>query len=640
MSRRLQKKIEEAIARFGNRDFGGAERLCTEILAKAPRNPAALHLSGVLRLQAGNARDAVTLLGKALEAGDGDPDILENLGVAYLAARDYEKAESTFRKVIARGAAHGAVYMRLGLALDGQGKRPEAEKALRTAVERNPGDPDAHLNLGNNLACQERLDEALQCFREALALRPDHVDAHYNAGTALERMDRTEEAVSAYQRALALAPDYADAHNNLGIAYERLGRVDDAIASYRRVLALDPRNIRALSNLGKALRTEGKIEEAEAHCENALAIAPDFVDALNNLAAVRVEQGRYDAALRLYERALAISPRDPDVQLSHGMLCLAMGDFHQGWRGYQWRPTRMRALASRVALHDKLPEAIADRSVMLLGEQGLGDELFFLRFTRELKRRGARLVYRCEPKLRHAIERTGVFDRLVAEGDPGPPCEMQYLAGDLPLVLNGDAEAPRTPAAFPLSALDTRVESMRKRLAEVGPPPYLGLTWRAGTPLAAQTGRRDRALHKEVPLDVLVRALDGVCGTVLVLQRHPRLDELDDLRRKLGRDARDMSDANEDLEDMLALLALIDEYVGVSNTNMHLMAGIGRAARVMVPHPPEWRWMLEGETSPWFPGFTVYRQLANGDWSAAQARLAQDLRGAPSQMRRESRAPS
>jgi len=82
---------------------------------------------------------------------------------------------------------------------------------------------------------------------------------------------------------------------------------------------------------------------------------------------------------------------------------------------------------------------------------------------------------------------------------------------------------------------------------------------------------------------------------------------------------------NEDLEGMVALLTVIDEYVGVSNTNMHLRAGVCASARVLVPRPPEWRWMAHGRASPWFPGFTVYRQAERGDWSAAMAALQQDL---------------
>ena len=39
--------------------------------------------------------------------------------------------------------------------------------------------------------------------------------------------------------------------------------------------------------------------------------------------------------------------------------------------------------------------------------------------------------------------------------------------------------------------------------------------------------------------------------------------------------------------------------------------------QVLVPHPPEWRWGIEGDRSPWFPGMRVYRQAQDGDWGAA-----------------------
>ncbi len=76
---------------------------------------------------------------------------------------------------------------------------------------------------------------------------------------------------------------------------------------------------------------------------------------------------------------------------------------------------------------------------------------------------------------------------------------------------------------------------------------------------------------------------------------------------------------------MLALLALLDDYVTVSNTNVHLRAGAGRTSRVLVPNPPEYRWMAEGDESPWFQGSTVYRQRLDGDWGAAFQALSKDL---------------
>jgi len=73
------------------------------------------------------------------------------------------------------------------------------------------------------------------------------------------------------------------------------------------------------------------------------------------------------------------------------------------------------------------------------------------------------------------------------------------------------------------------------------------------------------------------------------------------------------------------LLDVLDEYVGVSNANMHLIAGLGKTARVLIPVPGEWRWMASGDQSPWFPGLALYRQAITGDWGQALAVLSRDI---------------
>ena len=75
---------------------------------------------------------------------------------------------------------------------------------------------------------------------------------------------------------------------------------------------------------------------------------------------------------------------------------------------------------------------------------------------------------------------------------------------------------------------------------------------------------------------------------------------------------------------MSALLVALDEYVAVSNTNIHLLAGLGRSAKVLIPFPPEWRWMRRDGESDWFPGFPVYREPVGKGWSEPLARLRAD----------------
>ncbi|HZO02808.1 MAG TPA: hypothetical protein VFB93_16555, partial [Burkholderiales bacterium] len=133
-----------------------------------------------------------------------------------------------------------------------------------------------------------------------------------------------------------------------------------------------------------------------------------------------------------------------------------------------------------------------------------------------------------------------------------------------------------------------------------------------------------RLVYKEIALELLGQSVRGWRGTLLSLQRGLQPGELAALREAAGAQVHDLAPMTEDLRETLALLAQLDEHVAVLNTNMHLLASLGRTARVLVPRPLDWRWMREGE-SPWFPGFSVYRQPAGLDWREPLDRLRREL---------------
>ncbi len=263
---------------------------------------------------------------------------------------------------------------------------------------------------------------------------------------------------------------------------------------------------------------------------------------------------------------------------------------------------------------EPLPGDLAGKRALLIGEQGLGDQIFFLRFAAALKARGAEVLARVDPKIAEIIAPVPFIDRVLAPNDKPGHYEFALTLGDLPY-LSGPGDPP-PPVA--MMADGGRASAMAARIGAFGPPPYIGVTWRAGINDA-------RRLYKEAPMDVIARALSSTEATVIALQRHPEPGEIEGFADALGRQLFDLTSLNGELADMLALLALIDDYVGVSNTNMHIRAGTGRRARVLVPHPPEFRWMAKGETSLWFPGVTVYRQRRDAGWADAAEALARDL---------------
>ncbi len=195
--------------------------------------------------------------------------------------------------------------------------------------------------------------------------------------------------------------------------------------------------------------------------------------------------------------------------------------------------------------------------------------------------------------------------------------DITASVADLPFLVGMKSAADIAPP-YPLPVEPKRKNSMAARLDRFGPAPYIGLTWRAGTGRPGETFR-------EVPRGRLAKVLDPVKGTVVALQRNPEAGEIDALSQALGRQVHDFTALNDELEDMLAALSLIDGYVGVANTNVHLRAGAGRTSRVLIPHPPAYRWMARGDESPWFPGCSVYRQRVDGDWGPAFQALIKDL---------------
>jgi len=534
------------------------------------------------------------------------------------------------------GGGHDALVQR-GLEAMRDGRFADAEAAFAQMASDNPKEHRAWHLLAVIALSAARPRDAVGYAQRAVQHDRRNPAYHSTLGVAAAECGMLDDAIGHFRRALREKPGFVDASYNLGKTLVKTGDLKGAHDAYRRALAFDARHPGLRKNLAWVLRELGRLDEAMVLLEEAAAESPGDDDLLEHLADAHGERSGSGAALAAYGAAIERLPRSALLHFGRAQLLLALGEWRQGWSEYLWRdlvprspPPDNVAGPSRQKDSAPLPQPgslardLSGMRLRLIGEQGLGDVLFFLRFAPELKRRGASLVLECQPKLVPLLGRSSLFDEVRpfdAAGSAATPGGSSVFLGDLPALL--DAE---TPPPLPLTLDPARVARCRETLARHGEPPFIGITWRAGTdPREPEFGRRLDALSKQIAPETLAAALDRILGTLVVLQRRPRPEELAALAKRLGRTPPDLSALNEDLEEMAALLSALDDYVGVSNTNMHLAAGVGRTARVLVPYPPEWRWMEAGDESPWFPGFKVYRQPVARSWSEALARVRTDL---------------
>ena len=474
-------------------------------------------------------------------------------------------------------------------------------------------DPRAHLQSGFDAANRDDWARAIAHLRVAVAAAPQLAEGWMHFGSALQHVGRLDEAERVARQALAISPGLVGAHNVLALIDIDRARFDQAMGHARRAIELDPRYSGSWVNLGVAQTGAARDDEAAASLARALELEPASAIAHYNLGALRHAQGRHAQAMRHYREAIRLDPRQ---RPAHGNLALALfstGAFEEAWSEYRWREERPR--------YEKMLRRDGRARVAIHAEQGLGDLLFFLRFAGALRASGATLDFVGDARLHGMLARTGLFEAFARRLEDLPEGDRDVvLAGDLPREVPGLAAT--TPPPLALAPEARRSAGVRSRLEALGPPPYIALAWRAGEPRAGRIVR----LFKQVPPEALGEALRGVKATWITVQRDPSREELDRISKSLGAPLHDWSAINADLEEALAVMAAIDDYAGVSSTLVHLRAGVGGRARILVPFPPEWRWMESGEASPWFPRAITYRQSADGDWGTALARLAADQR--------------
>lgn len=626
--------------------------------------PVLISLSG-LGLETGEPERSLAFARKAAALAPNMPESRLAVGNALAATGDFDAAITAYEQALQLNPALADAHLGAGVARKAKGDINGAVEAYEQAWRIEPNNFKAHNNLANCLSELGEDERAKQHYMQALALKPDFPDALCGMAKIMEKQSDPAAAMECYEKALVADPGLKVAKTELASLAINQKRPQRALDLYRALLEEDPENDVLLLGVGNALIHCHRLEEARLVLEKALVLRPDWGEVLNALGAVESSMKQFsraieyyaaaleiepdhalahsnmgaalsaigdaEAAVRHFESAISINPEQAAPHFGLAMLLLGKGNFGRGWKEYEWRlkategvpyawdPCRPGERLPRPSSY--LPVDFSGKRFFMLSDQGIGDELFFLRLAAEFKRRGAWLAYQATPRIQALLAgRVGQELTLAPDGCP-MDIDHAFLASEAPLVL-GVQDGDALPPPLPLAPQREPVTRMQERLAGVGQGPFLGVTWRAGT--SPEAGNI-KVLFKEIPLHELARAVQSWPGQVLILQRNPAPGEIEKFEAALGRPVHDFSLGNENLEEMLALLSLLDEYVGVSNTNMHLAAGVGKPCRVLVPLPPEWRWMEEGDESPWFPGFRIYRQLRDQTWDEALARLAQDL---------------
>ena len=268
--------------------------------------------------------------------------------------------------------------------------------------------------------------------------------------------------------------------------------------------------------------------------------------------------------MRLAAR-LRLKPAYAEAHKNLGILWLLQGDFARGWPEYEWR-WRTKEFAPYVL---PLPRwdgsPLQGKTILLSAEQGLGDTIQFIRYAPLVKQRGGTVLLQCPPALRGLLEGVAGVDRVLAQGEALPPCDVRAALLSLPGLLETRLDTIPAPVPY-LEAKPDLVEHWRKELEPLGGF-KVGIVWQGNPGFRGDRQRSIPLRHYE--------ALARVEGVRLVsLQKGPAAEQLRPARAAFP--ILELGQRLETFSDTAAVLKNVDLLISSCTSVPHL-AGAGRA---------------------------------------------------------------
>jgi cytochrome c-type biogenesis protein CcmH/NrfG len=510
----------------------------------------------------------------------------------------------------------------------------DADAALAMTLEAlrsRPGDGELWRALGMAHEMRQEFDQAVAAYERALQLMPEQAAIAGDLGRLAHRLGMPSQARQLLAAHLQAEPDSCDSINTLACVLRDQHDYAGAIGLLQQAIGRAPSKPRLWNTLGTVLSAQGDCATACTFFEEALRLDPGHPGARYNLACAELDLGDVDAALKDCELALGQASEPAEratIRFGRATMLLCAGRLGEGWDAYEARfdPDLPNAPIFETSL-PRLSGSPAHGALMVMAEQGVGDEVMFSSLLPDLTAERPDATVAVEPRL----------VRLFQRSFPGMcfvPHTSQRIAGRR---RRGTPEEPVSGAWEPMASLARRY---RRTLADFPdrrgyliPDPQRVEHWRGW--LSGLAGRKVGLLWKGsnasgarmrqyCPFPAWSPVLRTPGISFVSLQYGDWAAE-QAMAAAMGVQLSSPPgvDLREDLDEVAALSAALDLVIGPANATTNLAGACGKEVWFLAT-PMAWPQLGTGG-HPWYPQARVFAAERYGDWGAVMAEMAAAL---------------
>ena len=514
------------------------------------------------------------------------------------------------------------------------------------------------LNSGIKLFNENKIDEAEQCFEYLQGEKKTQLTALFYLGVIKIRKNKTDEAKKYFFKILEINHNHEMANLNLGLVYFQEKNINESIIyltntlkinnenslakyhlalinlfkkeyskaekQFKEILLKEPKNINVLNNIGICYSKQMDFKKAIEIFEECLIIKKNHKQSTLNLANCLFQIKNYERSIINYNKVLEIEKNHTIAKIGLSKCYFALNDYDKALHFYEARKKRQ---LHKLKLIDQITkvynckewfqEPLNGKNILILSEQGIGDNLQFARYIFWLKEKfDCNIFFYLDKKISHIFKNC--------------PCE---IVTDLTQIQNLDFYQH----LLTLQYIHFKIENNFKRCIPFIPNNNsINLNWKNRLKIfkrpliAIQWKGNENFLddqQRSIPLKFFKDLIKDKNYTFISLQKDNSSNEI-----KLNKFDKYIKDFSEEIDlegksfiDTISILKNIDLLISVDTSMTHLAATLQVKTLLLLNSNPDWRWHIEFKEKSFYQNLEIIRLDKANDWNSITSLISKKL---------------
>lgn len=496
-----------------------------------------------------------------------------------------------------------------------------------------------------------RFEDAIVYLSKAIKIENNNIELLNNLAFCYQKVHNFLKAEQNYLKIIKIDSKNINAYLNLGSMFNQLNQFDKTVALYDKLMVIDidiPHSI--YTNLSSSHIGLKNLIKAEEYAKKAFSIEDKDYKALINLSIIAIKKKNYALATKYLEIANSISPNDPLILLNFGILNkdqenlekalyyfdlsikynnqnfrsylykglvhLALNNFEQGWKNYEYRWFIQK---KRVLCELPLWKSASNyKKILIWGEQGLGEQILFTTILNDILSIFDSITLLIDKKLKNILKEIYPTIEVLSFDDHW---SQDNFDCQLPIASLGYYFRNNISSFIKKNNYEYKqVHKIKLNHKKVS----CGISWKSINSVESDS--------KSMKLSNLKTLIEKFKDKVdfYDIQYTDELEEINQFYNDTGIKIIQIDglDKYNDLTSLSELIKKFDFVISISNTTAHLSALLGIKTYVMLSKNigKLWYWSNNLDSQNlWYPSAKIFRQKEQGEWQAPILDLTNEI---------------